>query len=170
MLRRFLELEEPIRGVLDNENCKQVLKNKAASVRLTSNDWRVIQSIVSVLKAFKEATEVLSKADACVSQSIPTVRSVLITLEPLPSDREARIIDLKKRLKENLESRTVAMESQAIYSVVTLLDVRFKGYFFRDQECLSCARRMLINLVKAEIDKDERYVDPVEEEIFGSCS
>ena len=150
MLERFLMLEDPIKKLLEDESMKASMKNKASTVKFSSSDWRLMRNVSAVLRPFKEATEVLSKSDACISVAIPTVSSILLTLEPSGNDKDLGVKDLKSRLKTNFERRTAAMETNHLYSVATLLDVMYKGYFFRSPYAKEKAKEKLVELVSEE--------------------
>ena len=152
MLERFVRLEEPIKKVLEDDNFRKSMKNKATGIKFSSSDWKVMKNLVSVLKPFKEAIEAVSKSDACVSMSIPTVSSILLTLEPSWTERDSGVKDLKARLKKNMENRTAGMERNTTYSVATLLDARYKGYLFRESVAREEAERKLVELLKNEIE------------------
>ena len=129
MLERFVELKEAIIGVLEDEDWKGKIKVKSdgvsGKVKFSSNDWKVMERTVVVLKPFKEGTVKLSSASACVSQSIPTISSLHLTLklaDNTSTDKGVR--DLKTRLNENLKARTEYLEKSEIHSIATLLDWR----------------------------------------------
>ena len=129
MLERFVELKEAIIGVLEDEDWKGKIKVKtdgvSGKVKFSSNDWKVMERTVVVLKPFKEATVKLSSASACVSQSIPTISSLRLTLklaDNTSTDKGVR--DLKTRLNENLKARTEYLEKSEIHNIATLLDWR----------------------------------------------
>ena len=103
-------------------------------VKFSSHEWKVLENLVKVLEPFKEATLELSKASACIFLTIPTVTSLLHTLNPSSSDSDGGVKDLKRRLKSNLEARVELYETRDIYSIATLLDPKFKEHFFRSDE------------------------------------
>ena len=109
-----------------------------------------MENVVKVLEPFKEATLELSKASACISLTIPTITSLLLTLSPSNNDSDGGVKDLKRRLKANLESRVEQYEHRDIYAIATLLDPRFKEHFFRSDENRTKAKQKLISLVEAE--------------------
>ena len=92
----------------------------------------------------------MSKASACISLTIPTITSLLLTLSPSNNDSDGGVKDLKRRLKANLESRVEQYEHRDIYAIATLLDPRFKEHFFRSDENRTKAKQKLISLVEAE--------------------
>ena len=83
-----------------------------------------MEKVVKVLGPFKEATEKLSSASACISQSIPTITSFLHTLKPSHTNVDMGVKDLKRRLMENLLGRVEYMKDSDIHTIATLLDPR----------------------------------------------
>ena len=124
MVERAVVLEEFIKKVLDDEDWKKKIKYKETPVKFSSHDWKLMKTLGAVLKPFKESTLVLSKADACISQSIPVITSLLFTLRPSNSDEGVK--DLKTRLKTNILTRLEDLESSEIHALGTLLDPRYK--------------------------------------------
>jgi hypothetical protein len=129
MLERFLYLQEPIKKVLEDEEWKDKItvktgSNAGKSVKFTNSDWKLMEKAVKVLGTFKEATLKLSSASACISQSIPTITSILHTLKPSNLITDHGVKDLKRRLRENLNRRLDYIEESDIHSIATLLDPR----------------------------------------------
>ena len=77
MIERAVALAEVVKKVLEDDHWKVKIKNKESLVRFSSQDWKLMKTVESVLKPFKESTLILSKADACISQSISVVASLL---------------------------------------------------------------------------------------------
>ena len=163
--KRFVELKDPISKVLDDAEWKDKIKVKEKVVKFSSHEWKVMENLVKVLEPFKEATLELSKASACISLTIPTVTSLLHTLNPSFSDTDVGVQDLKRRLKSNLEARVELYETRDIYSIATLCDPKFKEHFFRCADSRARAKQNLINLVEAEAYMEAMMddQDPVEE-------
>ena len=130
MLERFLYLQEPVKKLLEDEEWKDKITVKAGNnagrpVKFTNSDWKLIEKSVKVLGPFKEATLKLSSASACISQSIPTITSLLHTLKPSILISDHGVKDLKRRLRENLKRRLGYIEESEIHSIATLLDPRY---------------------------------------------
>ena len=161
----LFELKEPITKVLEDAEWRDKIKLQGRVVKFSSHEWKVLENLVKVLEPFKEATLELSKASACISLTIPTVTSLLHTLNPSCSDSDGGVKDLKSRLKSNLEARVELYETKDIYSIATLLDPKFKEHFFRSDESRARAKQKLINLVEAEasIEAISDDQDPIEE-------
>jgi hypothetical protein len=159
-LKRFVELKEPINKVLDEAEWKEKIKYKEKPVKFSGHEWKMMENVVQVLEPFKEATLELSKASASISQTIPTITSLLLTLKPSNSDADSGVKDLKRRLKENLESRTEGYEERDIYSLAVLLDPKYKEHFFRSDERKTDAKEKMIRLLEAEVFLDTINDEP----------
>ena len=114
-------------------------------VEFTQNDWKLLKKIVSVLKPFKEATLFLSKKDASISTAIPITTLVITSLEEEDPIDERGVLTLKRDLKKNMEERFGDLESQFHYTASTLLDSKFKHYFFRDASTLERTKEYIID-------------------------
>ena len=162
MIERAVVLEEVVKKVLEDDHWKVKIKNKDSSpVRFSSQDWKLMKNVESVLKPFKESTLILSKADACISQSIPVVASLLYTLKP--SNCDTGVKDLKARLKRNLLDRVGSLEESDIHAIATLLDPRYKNCVFRDEQCAKDAEGKLLDLLKSEIETAALVDDGINE-------
>ena len=152
MTDRAVELEEFIKKALDNEDWKKKIKYKNngtdTPVKFSGHEWKLMKTVRNVLKPFKESTLILSKADACISQSIPILSSLLFTLRSSGSDEGVK--DLKARLKTNLSDRLGSMESSEIHALATLLDPRYKNCVFRDDNCAKDAEAKLLSKLRSE--------------------
>ena len=130
MLARCVELEEPIKSLLSEDLWKNKIKCGTAYVKISSNDWKLMKNVVKVLGPFKEATLELSRASACISQTIPTITSLLHTLRPTNTETDIGVKNLKRRLSDNIKNRSEYIEESEIHSFATLLDPRYKNCFF----------------------------------------
>ena len=102
MLVRFIELEDVIKDVLFVDGWNERVMDSSS---ISSADWKLMKNVISVLKPFKSATLKLSSVSACVSEYIPTVTCLVKSLETQTQNDEG-VVSLKRRLAENLRSRT----------------------------------------------------------------
>ena len=153
MTERFLELKDAIIEVLESEDWKGkiTVKSTGAKVKFSSNDWRIMERTVQVLKPFKEATVKLSSKQACLSESIPTLTTLHHTLRLAPNSTDKGLRDLKTRLDQNLHNRTAHFKTIDIFTVATLLDWRFKNCFFISDEYRKEAEVRLVELLRREV-------------------
>ena len=119
MLQRFLELQPVIRTLLLDQGWKKKL-----DVNISNTDWTLMEKVVNVLGVFFEATKRFSSASACISEVIPTVTGLLVTLNINDRD-DIGVKDFKRKLKDSLERRLGGKETLEQYSVATLLDPRY---------------------------------------------
>ena len=151
MLARFVELEEPIKSLLGEDEWKNKIKCGTGYVKISSNDWKVMRNVVKVLGPFKEATLELSRASACISQTIPTITSLLHTLKPTNTETDIGVKNLKRRLSDNIKNRSEHIEESEIHSFATLLDPRYKNCFFRDDHARRKAEQNLLKMVEDDV-------------------
>ena len=127
----------------------QTLSNMGsdAPVEFQQRDWTLIGNIVRVLKPFKEATLMLSKKDASISAAIP-VTTLIITSLAKENPRDDRgVLGMKRGLRDNMETRFSGLEVQFHYSAATLLDSKFKHYFYRDPSTTERTRTYLVDKI-----------------------
>ena len=153
MVERFVELKDPITEVLESEEWKDKITVKpGVKVKFTSNDWRVLERLVQVLKPFKEATLKLSAKQACVSESIPILASLHHTLKLANNNAIDRgVRDLKTRLDQNLKNRTGHLEENEIHAMATLLDWRYKNCYFMSNAAKEKSESRLVELLRQEV-------------------
>ena len=104
----------------------------AAPVDLTTQDFKLMEKVVRVLQPFKEATLMLSKKDASISAAIPVTTLIITSLGKEDPRDDRGVLGMKRALKKNMETRFSNLEVQFHYTAATLLDSKWKHYFFRD--------------------------------------
>ena len=119
MLQRFLDLQPVICSILQEEEWQNKLE-----VTPTNADWTLMEKVVQVLGVFYEATVRFSSSAACISDVIPTVTGLLVTLKP--NGREDHgVVDFKRKLRQSMKDRLGQKEELERYSLATLLDPRY---------------------------------------------
>ena len=108
----------------------------------TANDWDLMRKIIRVLKPFEEETRKLSKQDASISTVIPFVTMIIKSLEDTEEDRG--VLTWKRALKKNIETRFSEIESQKHYTMATILDSRYKHFFYRNPDTYLETKNQLI--------------------------
>ena len=81
MLQRFLVLQPHVRSILLDQEWQKKL-----DVKLTNAEWNLMEKVVKVLGVFYEATVRFSSASACISEVVPTITGLLVTLSPGDGD------------------------------------------------------------------------------------
>ena len=81
MLKRFLVLQPHVRSALTDQEWKKRLDSK-----ISNAEWGLMEKVVKVLGVFYEATDRFSSASACISEVVPTVTGLLVTLSPGDGD------------------------------------------------------------------------------------
>ena len=153
MLLRFLQVKSIIKGLLNKGWGKEISGKDKPEIKISDRDWNLLAAVTKVLRGFKEATENLSKASACVSEYIPTVFLLLKSIEVSAEDETEigrGVKGLKTRLSDDLEKRMREMDIERLdtFVLATLLDPRFKGNFFRSDEAKKNGEKKLLELLK----------------------
>jgi len=137
MLERILHLKPAIAATL--------LNFPEAGTEFSAQDWSLCEKVVSILVVFEEATKMLSGSESCISSCIPIVTTIIKALETPSSDSSVQ--ELKITMKKSMEDRFSSMEQTDHYSVATLLDPRYKWYFFRSHAALQKAKHIVMSQV-----------------------
>ena len=164
MLNRFVEMEDVLRQLLEEKGWTDKIFRKRDSndlrkQKLSNKDWKLMKNVIRVLHPFKTATAMLSSAQACISESIPTLTCLRKSLV-VGSDDDG-VIGLKQRLLNDLDERTKHYEERELYSIPTLLDCRYKNKFFSSDSSREKGEALLKGLLEREVsllatdDEDE---------------
>ena len=127
--------------------------NVDAPVEFTKKDWDLISQVLSVLKPFQDATKMLSYHDASISLGIPIITSIMRSLNVTDADHGVKT--MKRALMENLAKRFSGMEEDYDYAVSTMLDCKFKKYFYRNPDTLERTREFIIEKLVADLREEE---------------
>ena len=146
LLDSYKRLKAPLISTLQSENVD-------APVEFTKKDWELITQVLSVLQPFQDATKMLSLHDASISMGIPIVTMIMRSLNV--TDADHGIKTMKRALMENMGRRFFGMEDDNDYAVATLLDCKYKKYFFRDPETLERAKEVVIQALVQELRDEE---------------
>ena len=125
----------------------QTLSNVRCGIEFTNRDWDTLDLIITVLKPFYDATKMLSQHDASISMAIPVVTAIMKDLEDSPSGDDHGVRGMKRSLRSSMERRFEEIEEKDYYRVSTLLDCKFKQYFFRDPTTLDETKDVIINKI-----------------------
>jgi len=99
---------------------------------LTKSEWELIVRITAVLKPFYDATLEISHDDACISVVIPLV--TVLRSKMLSTTVDNGLKQMKAALRDAMDRRFGAVKSEPNLLAATLLDPRFKGMYFSQQE------------------------------------
>ena len=114
MIQRFLLLQPVICALLLDQDWQKKL-----DVNLSNNDWNLMEKVVKILEVFYEATVRFSSSSACISEVIPTVTGLSVTLSVVDQDDNG-VKDFKRKLKASLLLRLGEKELLERYSIATL--------------------------------------------------
>uniref|UniRef100_A0A8C3SR61 Zinc finger BED-type containing 6 n=1 Tax=Chelydra serpentina TaxID=8475 RepID=A0A8C3SR61_CHESE len=127
MLRRLLEQQKAV-----HDYSMQHHVGRVDGVILTSFQWCLMAHVCDILEPFEEATQEVSMCTAGLSQVLPLVRRLLLTLQNMRKDFQIKgatvalglVDDLSLRLET--DSRLNAVLRSEHYILATLLDPCFK--------------------------------------------
>ncbi len=120
MVQSILEQKRPLSVFASEHNLPATL---------SSNQWALMEKMVTVLAPFEEITRAVSAQLATAADVIPTV-TVLKRVLSREQDSDQGIRTMKNTLLEVLNRRFKDVEKEPIYSIATLLDPRYKDRHF----------------------------------------
>ena len=142
---------DTLRSIYDQ---KQAVVNTLGKIEdppvdFLARDWKLMGRVIKVLQIFKDATLQLSDRDASISMVIPIVTSIISDLSD-ETHEDVGILGLKRNLKVTMETRFAGIEEKEHYAIATLLDAKYKRFFFRDSAHFESAKTKLVQkLVQA---------------------
>ena len=126
-------------------------------IEYSSQEWKKIGQVIRVLRPFEEATRELSKHDACISQAIPIITSLIRSLEEEATE-DVGVLTMKRALKTAMVDRFSRVESNEHYAVATLLDSRYKHHLFRDNTVLPQLKASIIEQLVQDLRENATEV------------
>nr|CAI5863463.1 unnamed protein product [Callosobruchus analis] len=135
---------------------------------LTTQEWVLLDHVVSVLSYFEEATKSISEESACLSDAIPLINSLKKVLEQLKNQQMANNVDdnhspeysiFVGSLLAGINDRFRHLESDETYILSTALDPRNKLRTFSLQTTVIEAKKILISKI-AKNNRDNVPVQP----------
>lgn len=145
-LRRLLEQRVAIQASLPHVKCR---------TELSTEEWLLMEQVVSTLNYFKEATKSISKKSACLSDAIPLINSLRKVLKQIKSNQETaddsysspEYYNFVEILIAGINDRFDYLESEETFIFSTTLDPRDKLRTFFLQSTSIEAKRILISLI-----------------------
>jgi len=135
MLNRFLEQKKSVLGLAPFINL---------NVTFSIDDWTMIEELVKILEIFHSATLTLSHENSTLSEVIPLLRSIFVSLETV-RDVSTTCSETANAFILKLKNRFIDYETQELFSISTLLDPRFKDKVFSCEDIAQQARNSLLN-------------------------
>ena len=112
---------------------------------LTANQWGILENMITLLAPFEQLTREISSAEASAAGVIPAVVA-LTQLLSRPSDTDRGVQTAKRTLLEAISKRFNGVQREALFSVATMLDARYKDRYF-DLEEKSSVRDLLLKVL-----------------------
>ena len=110
--------------------------------KLTSQQWQLIENMITLLAPFEQLTRDISASEASAADVIPSV----IALKRLLSkavDTDQGVKTTKAKLLESVDKRFTECQYNPLFLIATLLDPRYKDLFFTDEDVKQRARAAL---------------------------
>jgi len=99
---------------------------------LKSRELAILPTVVALLNIFADVVNLCEKDDSCISEAIPSAKSIMITLEK--TDCKG-VVELKEALQQNMNQyfyggdvrqHFISIEKSELHVIATLLDPRLK--------------------------------------------
>ena len=120
---------------------------EGADVEFSKSEWTTMRKVLGILKPFEEATQWLQCHDASISMAIPIVTTIILSLDEETADDHG-VLTMKRSLKKGMLSRFPTMEEKEHYILATLLDTKFKRFFFREENTFYRAKAILTHSLR----------------------
>ena len=123
MIKRIVEQQDAISVVLGQDR-------KTSHLLPTWQDLDVLQSILKAIEGFKDLTDLLSGEKRITCSAIKPLIKVINDKIVIPQDDDSALtLEIKGRIKADLESRYESSEISLLLDVCSFLDPRFKDTF-----------------------------------------
>ncbi|XP_072945701.1 E3 SUMO-protein ligase ZBED1-like [Epargyreus clarus] len=147
MLERFLDLQDALRstaGLLDR--CLPML---------SVEEWQICRDLCTILKPLQEVTQQMSGEEYVTGSLIIVFTRVLLTVyeNKIPATIHPDVSTSVEVIVGQLKRRLGQIEYSGTFSICSLLDPRYKMHCFNDKSAAEKAKKNLIELVTAEINK-----------------
>lgn len=147
MLERFLELQDALRstaGLLDRY-----------VPMLSVEEWKICKDLCTILKPLQEVTQQMSGEEYVTGSLIIVFTRVLLNVyeNKIPTTIDPDVATSVEIIVGQLKRRLGQIEFSGTFSICSLLDPRYKIHCFKDKSAAEKAKKTLIELVTAEINK-----------------
>lgn len=154
--RRLQEQRVAVQASLPHVKCK---------AELSTEEWVLLQKVVSTLVYFEEATKSISEESACLADAIPLINSLNKLLKQMENQQmEEENIEFSsflERLIAGLNEKFSYLEAEDSYILATTLDPRYKLRTFALQSAVTKAKQKLNSLISTE-RRPEVQIVPVQ--------
>jgi hypothetical protein len=134
-------------------NTRLTKSSDRRNVELSPDQWEMIETLVTLLKPFKEATEILSGQQYVTLSVAETVIGKLkICVAPSMSDNDG-IVEFASKLQANLNKRFDCDEN-SLRLLCSLLDPRYKRLKYTESETIrNKVKQVLVEKVQLFVNK-----------------
>lgn len=136
--------------LLEQKNALSLYATKFGEINnLTANQWAILEKLLNLLKPFEEITKQISSSRSLISEVIPILTALKLYLSK--SGDFFGVGTIKDTLLQNLEKHFASIQDKEHYSIATVLDPRFKVFFFnKDEEKDTEIKSKLIAIVQSK--------------------
>lgn len=128
MFERFLKLKDSLCLYANSHNIPHI----------SAEEWMAMESCVSILQPFEEATRNLSSSQALISSIIPIMYTLKKTIDDTTAPttgndtNDGIILNFIDVLKQEMTKKFSNLEDNSLFTISTFLDPRYKNKFFND--------------------------------------
>lgn len=118
--------------------------------QITSEEWILVEKLITLLQPFEEITRELSAANVSISSVIP----LLATLEKVIDEYNASDECIRNTilvLKQEMRHRFSHLENDILFATATFIDPRYKTKFFKNP---STKDQVMKNILDSLRDED----------------
>ena len=128
MIERIVEQQDAIHVVLSQDR-------KVSHLVPSWQDFDVLKSVLEAVKGFKDLTDLLSGEKRVTCSAIKPLIKVIHDKMVIPKDDDTALtIEIKQRIKNDLDSRYQRDEMNSLLDTCAFLDPRFKDKFTMEDE------------------------------------
>ena len=157
MIERIVEQQDAIRVVL-SQDCK------VSHLVPSWQDFDILKSVLEAVKGFKDLTDLLSGEKRITCSAIKPLLEVIHDKMVIPKDNDTALtIEIKQRIKDDLDSRYQRDEMNSLLDTCAFLDPRFKDKFTMEDETVVT----LMDKIKMldEIERVSGMEQPTEDDL-----
>ena len=129
-IERIVEQQDPIRVVLSQDG-------KVSHLVPSWQDFDILKSVLEAVKGFKDLTDLLSGEKRVTCSAVKPLIEVIHDKMVIPKDDDTDLtIEIKWRIKSDLDSRYQSDEMNSLLDICAFLDPRFKNKFTMEDETI----------------------------------
>ena len=121
---------------------------------LSNTEWEHLERVVLVLKPFYDATFDICLEDASISIAIPIVAMIMGKLQSDDPDVGEGLVQMRAALRDAMLRRFSHLKKMPYLCAATLLDPRFKKFYFTSEET-DFAKTEVLRFLRSRVNADD---------------